>query len=881
MGSAATRRRSPLVIPLLLLLALLAGCGQDGPQGGGAVGVSGGLEATLDHTAISVVRGERATLDLTLAPEDGFHGTVELSLAGAPPGVALATSELQLASATPRRERLVIVVAEHVPPAVYSLTLEAKSRLLRHSLPFTLRVSLPEGAATPVLEADRTGLPKEGGQIRLSWETPGATGVSLVVEPTDGVLVDGHPYAAPVPFPSQTTGATLTLPANPGGDTAPLGYTVTLLAHGPPGTEPARATLGVAVGGVSTGSLAVAMDGLPEGTAGAVTVAGLGHEHGPVTATTVLTGLTPGPYEISATEVESGGIVYAATTNPAQVSVQAAQVASATVLYSPLAPAVTRFDADRLTLGPAGGEVTLDWDAVSAGEYTLTVTPDDFVTGLPDGATRERGATVTLPANDSLTAPQAYEFTLTAAGAGGAPAAEARLTVTVGPLVSGTVDLTIEGVSLHTADPPVVTLRNERGDLVARQRTDGHYRLQGLTPGTYHLAAPGYSDDFGNAYAADLQPGAAFTLDSHGTVNAAVLYASPTGALAVRAGGLPDGESPDLSATGPSGTVELAEGAPTVLAPGSYRLSADDVRARDGFVYAATPSTGQEVTVASGQLTTVEAHYHPASGAVLLELQLPPGVVADVALTCENRSEGGLTAGGLVPYLEGDCVVTAGQVTADGVTYRPSPDEALITVPPGQLVPALVLYEPAPPQLTDLAAEPAQLPAAGGELTLTWQGENVRSYQLEIPELGGAPIAVHGSGVEVRLPVNDSTAAREYRLILTAVGEPRSGLEQRVTREAIVTVAPGAGWLELSISGLPAGAAPDVEVASAADTLQLAASGILELPAGEYGVRARAVEVEGSTYSPTVIGAPVTVTGGATHSVVVVYDQEFQERSER
>lgn len=92
-------------------------------------------------------------------------------------------------------------------------------------------------------------------------------------------------------------------------------------------------TLGI-VYAISTGSLSVTVAGLPSGVQGSVTVAGPEGFSAVISATTVLSNLAPGTYEVAPGNVSSGIHVYAPTTATLSINVVASSTpASAPVLY--------------------------------------------------------------------------------------------------------------------------------------------------------------------------------------------------------------------------------------------------------------------------------------------------------------------------------------------------------------------------------------------------------------------------------------------------------------------------------------------------------------------------------------------------------------------
>jgi hypothetical protein len=138
--------------------------------------------------------------------------------------------------------------------------------------------------------------------------------------------------------------------------------------------------------------LTVTISGLPAGFSAAVTVTGPGGFSRSLTATTTLTGLTPGAYTVQANQVGGEGQVYAATPPTQTANVAIGQTASATVTYA-------------LVLG----NLTINVAGLPAGVAAAIV-----VTG-PGGFTRNVTATTTI---QSLT-PGTYTVTASNVTSGG------------------------------------------------------------------------------------------------------------------------------------------------------------------------------------------------------------------------------------------------------------------------------------------------------------------------------------------------------------------------------------------------------------------------------------------------------------------------------
>ncbi len=171
--------------------------------------------------------------------------------------------------------------------------------------------------------------------------------------------------------------------------------------------------------GPGTGSLSVAVTGLPAGTPGAVTVTGPGGYRHDLGASETLPGLTPGGYAVAAEAVSSGGQSY----EPAQASqsitvVEGSTPASAEVAYTSAGASLTvtiaglppGASAAVTVSGPTGYErpvqATTTLSGLASGVYTVTaesISPAD-ASYNPSPATQ----TVNLGARGSGSASVSY-----------------------------------------------------------------------------------------------------------------------------------------------------------------------------------------------------------------------------------------------------------------------------------------------------------------------------------------------------------------------------------------------------------------------------------------------------------------------------------------
>ncbi len=128
---------------------------------------------------------------------------------------------------------------------------------------------------------------------------------------------------------------------------------------------------------LTTGAIAVAVGGLPQGATGAVSVTGPNSYRSSANSTTTLVGLAPGTYTLTASTVTVGGLLYAPTPTTQSVTVSASLVAS---------PA-------QVDYAVPGGRIAFNLTGMPAG-----VVPTFLLAG-PNGTTTVTGTSVlTVPA---------------------------------------------------------------------------------------------------------------------------------------------------------------------------------------------------------------------------------------------------------------------------------------------------------------------------------------------------------------------------------------------------------------------------------------------------------------------------------------------------
>ncbi len=296
--------------------------------------------------------------------------------------------------------------------------------------------------------------------------------------------------------------------------------------------------------GPTTGSLALAVTGLPNGTAAGIAVNGPNGFAATVDASQTLTALKPGDYSIVAANIAAAGGTWAAT--PA---VQTVPVKAGTT--------------------PAAGPVSF---AIITGSLTVTIA------GLPDGLSGSVAVAGPGGFNRQLTATEAISglvpgtYTLTAGEVVGAAAAygpdtlvrTATVAASTSPSTalvtyadnSGSLTVTVTGLSAGTSAAVTV-----QGPLGVSRFVTATQVLGGLPPGTYTVS-PARVTDAGGTWAPSNPAPPGVVLAAGGAAGAAVQYVSvPPGTLNLAIDGLYITQSVQRY----NGSVPLARGRPGLL----------------------------------------------------------------------------------------------------------------------------------------------------------------------------------------------------------------------------------------------------------------------------------------------------------------------------
>ena len=268
------------------------------------------------------------------------------------------------------------------------------------------------------LAAAPASLPSSGGSTTLTASVSGATTCAVTAKPT----VSGLPGS--ISCAGGSVSAPVTLPAN--ATTKTEKYTLTLAATGT-STKTAKVKVTVAaptpVPASITGLLA-SPESVPASGGTTTLTASLSHASScTLTAKPAIAGLT------KAVACASGSIAEPITL-PANTGTQAVSykltltakgtsktTASTTVTVSaPTAPVIFNFTDTPVSVGPAGGSVTISAQVTEATTCTLSSTP--ALSGLPKTVSCSSGTLsvpVTIPAN-TTTSLVGYAFSLSATG---------------------------------------------------------------------------------------------------------------------------------------------------------------------------------------------------------------------------------------------------------------------------------------------------------------------------------------------------------------------------------------------------------------------------------------------------------------------------------
>jgi hypothetical protein len=598
----------------------------------------------------------------------------------------------------------------------------------------------------------------------------------------------------------------------------------------------------------ATGSLAVAVEGLPSGAEAAIMVTGSGGFARSISGSQTLEKLAAGTYTVTAGASVVAGVRYMPDPSSQTMQVSSPTPATAHVGYAvstgALAVAVTGL--------PAGAPATVTVSGPAG--YSRTVAATETVLGLDPGT---------------------YQISASAVGADGgtwtASASPAQVDVVPSltptavqiayAIATGSIAVSILDAPAGTTPAVTVTGPGNYSRVLTASAT-----ITNLTPGTYTVSATPLSsgtDIFAPAtlaqsvnVAASLSPAAA-----------EVRFGLATGRLTVNVTGLPTGATAAVTVTGPAGYSKSVTASQTLtgLQPGGYTVAAAKVTVAPD-VYAATPATQQITVSASSTPFAAAVAYALASGSLALTVSgLPNGTAASIAVTGPGgfaaTPTASATMSGLAP---GAYLIVASSVTAGAQGYAPTPATQTITIAPS---------------LVPIGATVAYAPATGG-LTVTITGlPGATSASVQVTGPGGyAKSLGTTTTLNALLPGTYSVSAAAVSAGGTNYQPSPASQNVTVTSSttpatAAVAYAASSGGLTVTVTGLPPATPAAIAVTgpgsySAAVTATQTLSG---LAPGSYSLAASTVSAGGTSYTAAPASQSVSVTTGAVAGAAVTY----------
>ncbi|MGH7592725.1 MAG: hypothetical protein ACRELE_02590, partial [Gemmatimonadales bacterium] len=220
--------------------------------------------------------------------------------------------------------------------------------------------------------------------------------------------------------------------------------------------------------------------------------------------------------------------------------------------------------------------------------------------------------------------------------------------------------------------------------------------------------------------------------------------------------------------------------------------------------------------------------------------------------------------------------ISAVDVTANDSIYSGQPTTQSVLVSPGATITATVEYvgRAVPPTPATSAAVTVTMPGlpngVQGAVTVTGPGGYAQwlTGPQTLTDLVPGPYTFVAANVSI-----GSTTYSAAPSTQTVSVAPAAAITVGVTYTAVAEPAPSVGTLNVTLTGLPAGAAAAVTVAGVGGFHQ-AITGTLTMPGlvpGEYVVTAASVTIAGVRYEPFTTSQTATVSAGAIVRAAVTY----------
>lgn len=596
-----------------------------------------------------------------------------------------------------------------------------------------------------------------------------------------------------------------------------------------------------------TGTLTIAVAGLPAGAPASLTVTGPAGFSRSLSAAETLGGLAPGAYDISAAEVSAGADRFGATQPSQQVTIAAGQSLTVSVSYAILTGSISVLASG--IPGPTLPDISVSGPA----GFSRTVKAGTTVGGLVPG-------TYMLSATAALVDGHSYTPASNTVEVSVAPSTTPVPATFTYAIASGSITVSVSGLPGGTSGAAVVSGPGGFRQVVASGAT-----LANLTPGSYTV-----SGDPVVVGADEYRVGTPVTVQvvaSVVPVQAPVTYALASGRLAISVSGLPAGLNAAVLVAGPNGYQHTVSATQTVsgLAPGNYTVSASPVTA--GTTTYGPTLASQVVSVApSTAPVAVAVNYAVTTGAITVTITgLPQAVAASVVIAGPSNFRDTVTSTGTVTNLApGTYTLTANAAVAGTHSYTATPASRTVQVTAGS---------------TPIAASFTYALATGGiALNVTGLPGNVAS-DITVTGPGGYSRTVTATSLLLGLATGSYTVTARTVSSASAHWAPNPASQAVTvapsTSATTVTVnyVTATGGLTVTIGGLSGGvnAAVTVTGPNAYSRLVTATTTLSGLLQGTYTAAAASVTSSGTTYSPTPASQQVVVGGGATSSVSVTY----------
>jgi hypothetical protein len=459
------------------------------------------------------------------------------------------------------------------------------------------------------------------------------------------------------------------------------------------GSSQVSQSVGVTAGGTAnagvsyalvSGSLSVSISGLPTDANAAVLIAGPSGFSRVVTSTSVIGGLRPGTYTITAGSVPAAGHTFASSGAPVNVQVSVGTApAAATFTYAIASGAVT----GTISGLPPG---TLPMLVLNGPGGAKNLASGSTITNLAPGTYSLTGAPAQV-GQDIWSVPVPTTVTIAAS-----PTPVAATVVYA--LASGRMAISVSG--LPSGASAAVSVSGPAG---FQKSVTASETLTGLTPGTYTIAAASVSAG-SQIYQGSPSSQQVVVPASTAPVSAEVTYAPNSGSLSIVVNGLSQSIPASVLVTGPQ-NYSVTVSTTTLLSnlkPGTYTVAAANAAA-GLHVYAPTPASQQVAVTASVTPATASVQYALSSGMLQISVTgLPAGVSSPISVTGPSGYSASLTGGGLLTGLKPGTYTIAASTAQNGpLFWAPNPASQQILVSPSiSAVQATVNYATANGGLT-------------------------------------------------------------------------------------------------------------------------------------------------------------------------------------